>query len=104
MMRTWKMPRSWQAARYCGMRSPISRGLKVCKSSTPSMGSWIGSSIVLIVDQECGLRHAIGDRGLETGAGWLMVLVVVVVIDLGVGGSQEGERLPTNRVDTIGVA
>jgi len=33
-----------------------------------------------------------------------MVLVVVVVIDLGVGGSEEGERLPTNRVDTIGVA
>ncbi len=43
-------------------------------------------------------------RPLETGAGWLMVLVVVVVIDLGVGGSEGGERLPTNRADTIGVA
>src|ERR1051326_1109122 len=44
MIRTFKMPFAWHAARYSGTRSPISFGLNVCKSSTPSMGNWTGSA------------------------------------------------------------
>lgn len=48
MIRTLRIPRSRQAKRYSSTRSFTSFGRKVCRSSTPSIGSGTGSSMPLI--------------------------------------------------------
>src|SRR2546427_10761576 len=46
------MPFSRQASKYAGSSSLMSRGLKVCKSSSPSIGIWTGSD-----GTSCGSSH-----------------------------------------------
>src|SRR5258708_10570588 len=75
MMRTWKMPRSTQAKINSGTSSLISRGLKVCRSSTPSIGAWMVSftpQLYTVPDLELEAarptRHQIVDGGARDAA------------------------------------